>query len=250
MSGGFARPLAAHRNSAPARYGGEDASGLALPLSALGVHAVSCPTEDSPAPFAPSLSRIPSLSTTSSGGKPFPTDVAFVSEDSTLASPRRVTPATTELERYTPQMDGSGGGPKSPYASAKSMPQPAPSKAYAPQRLDAHRHTAGPPGAAAHYESSLLAPRHLDAPTNDPPPEFVCPLSRRVMVHPVVAANGHYKDDGATLDDLREAVTTLEETEITARRVFGGGHPTVYLIVQSLPEARAALHARETPSTT
>jgi hypothetical protein len=45
------------------------------------------------------------------------------------------------------------------------------------------------------------------------------------------------KDDGATLDDLREAVTTLEETEITARRVFGGGHPTVYLILQSLPEA-------------
>ena len=34
-----------------------------------------------------------------------------------------------------------------------------------------------------------------------------------------------YKDEGATLDDLREAVTTLEETESTARRVLGRTHP-------------------------
>ena len=83
------------------------------------------------------------------------------------------------------------------------------------------------------------------------------PVARRVLGSDLATlrmrrtyAEALYKDDGATLDDLREAVTTLEETEITARRVFGGGHPTVYLIVQSLPEARAALHARETPSTT
>ena len=31
---------------------------------------------------------------------------------------------------------------------------------------------------------------------------------------------------GATLDDLREAVTTLEETTRIARRVLGGAHPT------------------------
>ena len=30
-----------------------------------------------------------------------------------------------------------------------------------------------------------------------------------------------YEDPDATLDDLREAVTTLEEIEPTARRVFG-----------------------------
>ena len=30
---------------------------------------------------------------------------------------------------------------------------------------------------------------------------------------------------GATLDDLREAVTTLEDAERTARRVLGGAHP-------------------------
>ena len=31
--------------------------------------------------------------------------------------------------------------------------------------------------------------------------------------------------DGATLDDLREAVTTLEDAVLIARRVFGGAHP-------------------------
>ena len=35
-------------------------------------------------------------------------------------------------------------------------------------------------------------------------------------------AEVYYKDDGATLADLREAVTTLEDLERMARRVFGG----------------------------
>ena len=56
-----------------------------------------------------------------------------------------------------------------------------------------------------------------------------------------------YHDPGATLEDLREAVTTLEETERTARRVLGGAHPTAKQIENSLQNARAALHARETP---
>ena len=51
----------------------------------------------------------------------------------------------------------------------------------------------------------------------------------------------------ATLDDLREAVTTLEEIEPTARRVLGGAHPEAMGIEKSLRYARAALHARETP---
>ena len=51
-----------------------------------------------------------------------------------------------------------------------------------------------------------------------------------------------------TLDDLREAVTTLEETERTARRVFGGAHPLTQEIEHHLRDARAALCARETPS--
>ena len=56
-----------------------------------------------------------------------------------------------------------------------------------------------------------------------------------------------YRDDGATLDDLREAVAILEELEQTTRRVLGGAHPTTMNIERSLRDARAALRARETP---
>ena len=52
-------------------------------------------------------------------------------------------------------------------------------------------------------------------------------------------------DDGATLDDLREAITTLEETERTARRVFGGKHPLTTGMEQSLQASRAILRARK-----
>ena len=61
-------------------------------------------------------------------------------------------------------------------------------------------------------------------------------------------AKALYLDDGATLDDLHEAVTTLEDTERTARRVLGGAHPLTNNIEGDLREARAALRARETPS--
>ena len=54
-----------------------------------------------------------------------------------------------------------------------------------------------------------------------------------------------YKDPTATLDDLREAVTTLEETELLARRVLGGVHPFAAEIEKYLRESRAALRARE-----
>ena len=60
-------------------------------------------------------------------------------------------------------------------------------------------------------------------------------------------ASSLYLDDATTLDDLREAVTTLEDTERTARRVLGGAHPTTTNIERNLQVARAALHARETP---
>ena len=53
-------------------------------------------------------------------------------------------------------------------------------------------------------------------------------------------------DTSATLDDLREAVTTLEEIERIARRVLGGAHPTTTGIEIALGKARAALRARET----
>ena len=57
-----------------------------------------------------------------------------------------------------------------------------------------------------------------------------------------------FGDDGATLDDLREAVTTLEDTVRIARRVFGGTHPIAEGLGSELQDARAALRARETPS--
>ena len=46
-----------------------------------------------------------------------------------------------------------------------------------------------------------------------------------------------YLDTGATLDDLREAVTTLEDTERTARRVLGGAHPLTKSIELALRKA-------------
>ena len=57
-----------------------------------------------------------------------------------------------------------------------------------------------------------------------------------------------YKDPAATLDDLRERLTTLEDSLRTARRVFGGSHPMTARIEGDLRNARAALRARETPS--
>jgi hypothetical protein len=61
-------------------------------------------------------------------------------------------------------------------------------------------------------------------------------------------AEALYQEPGATLDDIREAVTTYEDMERTARRVFGGTHPIVETIGRHLRIARAALRARETPS--
>ena len=58
-------------------------------------------------------------------------------------------------------------------------------------------------------------------------------------------ARALYEDTGATVDDLSEAVTTLEDLERIARRVLGGAHPTTEGIERSLRYARAALRARE-----
>ena len=60
-------------------------------------------------------------------------------------------------------------------------------------------------------------------------------------------AKALYRDPAATLGDLREAVTTLEEIEPTARRVLGGAHPGTRGIENELQEARQVLHCRETP---
>ena len=57
-----------------------------------------------------------------------------------------------------------------------------------------------------------------------------------------------YDDPGATLDNLRESVATLDQLDRDARRVLGISHPTVVGIEEALQEARAAIRARETPS--
>ena len=58
-----------------------------------------------------------------------------------------------------------------------------------------------------------------------------------------VYAEALYKDAGATLAELREAVATLEDAEQTARRVFGGAHPIAAAIEESLRNSRAILDA-------
>ena len=61
-------------------------------------------------------------------------------------------------------------------------------------------------------------------------------------------AQSLYFDAAATLEDLREAVTTLEETSRIARRLLGGEHPAVRQYEATLRAARELLRARETPS--
>jgi len=63
-----------------------------------------------------------------------------------------------------------------------------------------------------------------------------------------VYARALYKDPAASLDDLHEALTALEETERVAKRVLGGAHPDVAGIQNSLRLSREVLSARETPS--
>ena len=62
-----------------------------------------------------------------------------------------------------------------------------------------------------------------------------------------IYAHSLYEDPAATLDDLREAVTLLEDLAPTARRVLGGSYPVTTYIERDLRDARAALRARETP---
>ena len=82
----------------------------------------------------------------------------------------------------------------------------------------------------------------------------VIPVTRRILGadnHLTLSMRWVYAkalcdDTGATLGDLREAVTTLEDTARTARRVLGGAHPTTTAIEDNLHMARATLRASET----
>ena len=78
------------------------------------------------------------------------------------------------------------------------------------------------------------------------------PVARRVLgeSHDLIKmrinyATALYMDDGATVDDLREALTTLEDTGRIARRVLGGAYPITIGVEGELRNVRAALRARE-----
>ena len=58
-------------------------------------------------------------------------------------------------------------------------------------------------------------------------------------------AEALFADTNATLDDLRAAVTMLEDTARIARRVLGGAHPLTIDTEHNLKIIRAALHARD-----
>ena len=105
--------------------------------------------------------------------------------------------------------------------------------------------------AANNYADSLMTRKRFEEAKS-----LLCktiPVARRVLgeCHALTLglrslyADALYLDSGAMLDDLREAVTTLEELGRTARRVFGGAHPTTVNIELGLQNARAALRARE-----
>ena len=107
-------------------------------------------------------------------------------------------------------------------------------------------------GAAYNCATSLLALQHfgdVKSLLRD-----IVPVARRILgSHELTLrirwlhAEVLYKDPAATLDDVREAVTSLEELASIARRVMGGAHPTTTGIEDHLRVARAILRAREAP---
>ena len=107
--------------------------------------------------------------------------------------------------------------------------------------------------AANNYASSLIGIRRLEEAKS-----MLCktmPAARRVLGDDdrlTLKMRWNYAETlffnpSATLDDLREAVTTLEDAERIARRVLGGAHPLTTTIERHLGPARATLADRETP---
>ena len=107
--------------------------------------------------------------------------------------------------------------------------------------------------AANNYASSLTAlERFEDAKTLL---RRTMPVARRVLGDNDISTlrmgmnygRALYEDPAATLDDLREAVTTLEEIARISQRVLGKMHPITGAIERGLRKAQAMLRARETP---
>jgi hypothetical protein len=105
---------------------------------------------------------------------------------------------------------------------------------------------------ASNYANCLLSLQHFEETKSLL--LIVLPVARRVigerndltLKRRWAYAEALYKDAGATLGDVREAVANLEETERIARRVLGNSHPITEGIGSELLKARSALRARET----
>ena len=108
--------------------------------------------------------------------------------------------------------------------------------------------------AANNYASSLIGLHRFEA--AKALLRKTMPVARRVLgeSHQLTLmmrqnyAEALLSDPDATLGDVREAVTTLEDLAPTARRVLGGAHPLTKNIEGTLRGVRASLRARETPS--
>ena len=100
--------------------------------------------------------------------------------------------------------------------------------------------------AANNYALSLVRLQRFEAARSLLPKTI--PVARRVLGegHRLTLkmrwnyAQALYKDVDATLDDLREAVATLTDTERISRRVLGGAHPLTVGIEDALEVLRAA----------
>ena len=63
-----------------------------------------------------------------------------------------------------------------------------------------------------------------------------------------IYAKALHDDNSATLEELRESVEILEDTERTTRHMLGNTHPMTKGIELALQKSRDALRAREKPS--
>ena len=100
---------------------------------------------------------------------------------------------------------------------------------------------------ASNYASNLLEPGRFDEAKSLM--RKTMPVAQRVLgeSHELTLrmrwnyASALNNDPSATLDDLREAVTTLEDADPIARRVLGSSNPVAIAIEFFLRQARAAL---------
>ena len=106
--------------------------------------------------------------------------------------------------------------------------------------LPANNYAASLQGLSRFEEAKTLLRRTL------PAAQRVLGMSHEITLRVrLTYARALYKDPAATLDELRESVTTFEDVGRIARRVLGSSHPVVVNIEQNLGCARETLRARE-----